>query len=247
MLSLADTRLARRLIETQAVIVKSSGDVFPAYPRGDRRKRPSCWVSLESFQTLSSYGGLKRGVWGYKVVESFERRLKAGDTIADQHRDIFNREIYDQNGRLRPVRINRSLSAMDRLYRRRDKSGQTLLTDAEYEAGKRYARDYALAGYEVLTTQNYMSAGADKAPYFGEKENLLHGRIDARRRLEQANTAIGKGLDKTIIAVCCLDRSLEQVERAEKWAIASGFTVLKLGLGALADHYGTKAGGASIR
>jgi len=242
MLSLADTHLARRLADTQAVIVKSEGDVFPAYPRGDRRKRPSCWVSLESFQTLSSYGGLKRGVGGYKVIESFARRLKAGDNMADQHRDISNREIYDQAGRLHPVRINRSLSAMDRLYRRRDKAGQTLLTDAEYEAGKRFARDYALAGYETLTTQNYMSAGADKTAYFGHKEDEIHGRMDARKRLERANNAIGKGLDKAIIAVCCLDRSLDQVERAENWAISSGLTVLKLGLGALADHYGSKAG-----
>jgi len=242
MLSLADTQLARRLVETQAVIVKSEGDVFPAYPRGDRRKRPSCWVSEESFQKLSSYGGLKRGVGGYKVVQSFARRLKAGSTLADQHRDICHRDIYNPDGVMRPARVNRSLSAMDRLYKRRDKNGQTLLSDAEYEAGQRYARDYALAGYDVLATQNYMRAGADKSAYFGHKEDEIHGRMDARDRLKNANSAIGKGLDKVIIAVCCLDRSLSQVERAEKWAAASGLTILKLGLSALADYYGTHAG-----
>jgi len=173
-------------------------------------------VSEESFQKLSSYGGLKRGVGGYKVVQSFARRLKAGSTLADQHRDICHRDIYNPDGVMRPARVNRSLSAMDRLYKRRDKNGQTLLSDAEYEAGQRYARDYALAGYDVLATQNYI--------------------------LKNANSAIGKGLDKVIIAVCCLDHSLSQVERAEKWAAASGLTILKLGLSALADYYGTHAG-----
>jgi len=111
MLSLADTQLARRLVETQAVIVK---------------------------------------------------------------------DIYNPDGVMRPARVNRSLSAMDRLYKRRDKNGQTLLSDAEYEAGQRYARDYALAGYDVLATQNYMRAGADKSAYFGHKEDEIHGRMDAQ-------------------------------------------------------------------
>lgn len=242
-LSMSDTRLARELVKKQAVIMKSKGDAFPAYPKGDRRKRPVCWVPQESFQTLSRFGGLKRHRCGYVVKADFESRTLKRADFANQHRDIEERDIYQDTGVIRPARVNSSLSAMDRLYRRYDKAGQRLLSEAEYEAGQRYARDYALAGYESLSSQNYMRAGEDKSLCFESHSNNLEARIDAKKRLEQADKAIGRSLSKIIIAVCCLDKSLDEVERAEKWAGSSGIIILKMGLDNLADYYGTYAGG----
>jgi len=138
------------------------------------------------------------------------------------------------------------LSALDRLYQRRDKNGATLLSDAEYEAGRHFAKDYALAHYDYIKTQNYVSAGVDGTRGACDNTDYLDRRIDARARLEKAKGVIGPGLEKAVIAVCCLDKSLDEVERTERWAASSGLTILKLGLQALTDHYGTRAGFRSI-
>ena len=242
MLSLSDTQLAKRLVQHKAVIIKSDADAYPAYPNGDRRKRPVCWVGRDSFKVLTSFGGLEPKNDGYVIVKSFTKRCEAGGSFAAQHRDVEERDIYIQSGVKRPVRINASLSALDRLYRRRDRQGQPLLSGAEYEAGQHYARDYALAGYNSIGTQNYMSAGSDKTHYSGGNIEALDRSIDARRRLERADAIVGVGLKKALIAVCCMDISLDEVERAENWATSSGLTILKMGLAALAAHYGTNAG-----
>lgn len=241
-LPLSDNHLAQRLAKHQALIIKSGTDAFPAYPRGDRRKRPICWVSQNSFKALSSFGVLEQQGEGFAIARSFSKRSAANKNYANQHRDIEEREIFVQSGVKRPTRINTSLSALDRLYRRRDRDGQTLLSSAEYEAGRRYAQDYALAGYAHISTQNYQSAGEDKSHYSDRNSEVLNRKIDARRRLETADALIGRGLNKALIAVCCMDKSLSEVERAEKWAASSGLTILKMGLSALVDHYGTQAG-----
>ena len=250
MLSLADRLLARQLLHHKAVIFKPVSDInanaFPAYPNGDRRKRPTSWVSLESFQNLSDFKGLKACRKGFCIMDSLMARIKAADersgNYAGQHRDMDERDVYIQSGVKRPARINMALSALDRLYRRCDRAAKTLLSKAEYEAGQGFARDYALAGYGHIATQNYMSAGADKMGYCGREADIAQSQLDAKRRFLRASTAIGAGLDKAVIAVCCLDKSLDDVERAENWAMDSGITILKLGLGRLVDFYGTEAG-----
>ena len=60
MLSLSDTQLAKRLVQHKAVIITSSSDAYPAYPNGDRRRRPVCWVGRDSFQALTSFGSLEQ-------------------------------------------------------------------------------------------------------------------------------------------------------------------------------------------
>jgi len=242
MLSADDMRLAQHLDKHKAIIMTSEADAYPAYPRGDRRKRPVCWVSQDSFKALSSFGGIKQGRSGYALVDSFARRCRAGGDFAGQHRTIKERELYLDSGVKRKARINRSLSALDRLHQRRNKTGASLLSDAEYEAGRQFAQDYTMAHYDHISTQNYMSAGVNKTGHYSSHEDHLDRRIDARKRFERAKAIIGPGLEKAVIAVCCHEKSLDQVERAEKWAASSGLTVLKLGLSALIDYYGTRPG-----
>ncbi len=245
MLSHHDTVLVRRLCQNEAVIVpKGRIDVHPAYAKGDRRKRPAFWVTQESFARLQSMGGLASKGAGFVIAESLAKRIgkPSGNPFADQHRDIEEREIYVESGVRRPARFNKALSALDRLARRSDKTGRLLLTKPEYEAGQCFARDYALSGYDRVATQNYMNAGEDKTGWSGREEHILQSRIDARTRLKRARDTLGAGLDTAVIAVCCLDQNLEQVERAENWAKASGLTVLKMGLGQLVTLYGTQVG-----
>ena len=243
MLNLADHHLAQDLAANHAVIIRGErADAYPAYAKGDRRKRPMRWVTEASFQKLTSFGGLQATGPGYCVTESFARRLKSGDSHAGQHREIEEREIYIEGGVRRPARFNTRLSAFDRLCRRRDYRGEPLLSKGEQEAGHRFICDYALAGHGHIATQNYMSAGEDKTAYNGQAEDRHIMRLDAGRRYEQAKSAMGEGLDKTVLAVCCHDHSLDQIERMEKWAAGSGLTLLKMGLMLLVKHYGTQAG-----
>lgn len=245
MISLSDSRLAQRLAAHEALVVTSKADAYPAYPKGDRRKRPLCWVSKDSFTTLSSFGALERQGGGYGVTQSFSKRCKVGGNFANQHRDIEERDLFIPPGVKRLARVNRSLSALDRLYRRKDRHGETLISKAEYEAGRRYAADYALAGYNSLTSQNFISTGVDKMPYTERNTDVWNRQIDARMRLEKADEIVGRGLKKALIPVCCMDISLSDVERSEKWAVSTGLTILKMALSALAEHYGTQAGRAS--
>jgi len=243
MLSVSDRHLARLLADKDAVIVKmGQGDAYPAYALGDRRTRPLRWVSRESFQCLTSFGGLQSTTHGFRVSESFARRLKTGGAHAVQHRDMEERDIYIESGVRRPVNVNTGLSAFERLCRRKDYRGELLLSAAEQEAGHKLVRDFERAGYGHVATQNYMSAGADKTGYSGQAEEAHIMRLDAGKRVESAKAAMGEGLDKAVMAVCCHDQRLEQIERAEKWAAGSGLTLLKLGLTLLVKHYGTAPG-----
>jgi len=245
MLSRDDTALVRRLCQSEAVIIpKERIDAYPAYSRGDRRRRPAFWVSEDSFQRLQAMGGLSSKGPGFAIAKSLAKRVskRSANPYADQHRNIEEREIFIESGVRRPVRINNALTALDRLAKRTDRAGHPFLTKAEYEAGQRFARDYALSGYDRVATQNYMSAGEDKTGWPGAEEDIVHSRLDARKRLKAARSAMGAGLDTAVIAVCCLDQNLQQVERAENWVAASGLTILKMGLGRLVELYGTQAG-----
>ena len=112
MLSSSDMKLAQHLNHHKAVIMKSGGDAYPAYPFGDRRKRSVCWVSQDSFKALSSFGGIEKSSFGYGLVKSFARRCEAGGDFAGQHRTIKERDVYLESGAKRKARINRALSAL---------------------------------------------------------------------------------------------------------------------------------------
>ena len=242
MLSRSDTQLAKRLIEYRAVIAAGQSNAYPAYPYGDRRKRPISWVSAKSFESLERAGGLSRDAFGFKIADSLAQALSPSPDAAAQHRRLEERDIYVPSGVRRKVSVNSALSALDRLSRRKDRAGELLISKAQYEAGQRFARDYHLAGYESVSTQNYMSAGADKTRYNGQADKAQRC-IDARARIRRAETALGEGLTRPIIALCCLDSAIEQVERSEKWAQGSGLTIVKLGLTRLVSFYGTTSGG----
>jgi len=247
MLSVSDHHLAKELAAHHAVIMKEAeADAYPAFANGDRRKRPLRWVSAESFAQLTSFGGLQssdRGKGaGFCVSESFMRRLKSGGHHAGQHREIEERDIYIEGGSRRAARFNTRLSAFDRLCRRKDRLGQPLLSKAEQEAGHRLIAGYAKAGHGHVATQNYMSAGEERRAYSGGVEEGYIRRLDASKGYEQAKAAMGEGLGKAVLALCCHGQDLDEIERTEKWARGSGLTLLKMGLALLVKHYGTQAG-----
>jgi hypothetical protein len=128
------------------------------------------------------------------------------------------------------------------LARKRGRDGRLILTAAQVEAGRRLALDYAQAGAGHLSTQKYDAAGIDGGRKTDAQETQILSRITAKTRLTAARAALGDGLERAVIAVCCHEESLESVERAERWVKSSGLSILKIGLQRLVKLYGTEAG-----
>lgn len=245
MLTYEQTQILRRLLHHKASISVVSGcDAFPAHPNGDRRKRPSFWIPAADLQALKSQGAVELGGAGYVVAPSVKRRLQNGKNASsqNQHYDLHDRDVYVAGGVRRQAQVNTRLSALDRLVHKTDVNGRAVLESSLIEAGKHIARDYHASGHNLTSTQRYDNAGIDNGTRHNTAEDQFIHAADAKARLQSAREAIGAGLDTAVIAVCCLDQSLEAVERAERWASGSGLTILKLGLARLSAHYGTISG-----
>lgn len=245
MLSPHQIQILRRLLHHKAIISLNTGcDAMPARPLGDKRKRPLFWVPVKDVQALESYGALELNKDGYRVAKTAERRLKHGrhGSATHQHYDLEERDVYVPGGVKRKAAVNTRLTALDRLARRTDYDGRPLLSAPLVEAGQRITRDYHASGHGLSATQRYDSAGVEDGGNHNSAEDQFIRAADAKARVQAAREAMGTGLDVAVIAVCCLDQSLESVERAERWAGGSGLTILKLGLKKLSAHYGTVAG-----
>jgi len=244
MLSAQDMRIIHRIMEHKGLVDGATrSDARKVFPNGDRRKRPVFWLTDKEVRRLMSEDALKKTPKGYVITPSLARRIRLGkDGAYGQHQDCTPQDIYIPAGVIRKADVNTRANALERLARKKDGQGQFILSPAEVEAGRRLAKDYALAGLGHVSTQNYMSAGADGGDRKGRQEDKILRSMTARTRIKAAEAAMGEGLDKAVIAVCCHDESLDSVERAEHWVKSSGLTILKLGLSRLVKLYGTEVG-----
>lgn len=133
------------------------------------------------------------------------------------------------------------------LYRRRDKDGRPLISEAEFNAGERLRADYSLGQLTARVTSNWsasgVSSGRRTAP--GAGVELSDAVIAARERVNHALKAVGPELASVLVDVCCHLKGLETAEREAGWPQRSGKVVLTLALTRLARHYGylTDTGG----
>jgi hypothetical protein len=139
-----------------------------------------------------------------------------------------------------PVR-NLAESPLAWLARRKDKDGQPLLADAEFDAGERLRADFWFAQMTPRTTANWSlllsgGGGGKGAPDIGP--DIRDSVIAAHERVKRALTAVGPDLAGVLIDVCCHLKGLEASEKASGWPQRSGKIILQIALRQLARHYG---------
>lgn len=241
-MTLEEDNLLRLMMRENAVIdLSNPGDIFPAFQGGDRRKRPVFWIEKFMLDRLVALGGIARDDGKARISAAMKARFGAAGT-GGAHRDLEEREVYTPDGALRRARVNHRTSALRSLARKCDSFGQPLLSAAQVEAGEQFAKDYALGGMGFTGTQNFESPAVDGAFRADAQENAIISRMDRRKRVSEAISCLGAGLDRAVIALCCEGTSMGELERTEKWARNSGRTILVLGLDRLVAFYGTEPG-----
>ena len=246
MLAGADLKLVKRILTIDGAIdVNPKTDALQVFPRGDRRRRKGAfWVTQDDVQRLIGHDALKRKLRGYVVTPSLKRRLSA--TRGPQY-ELEERDVFIPSGVIRMATVNHRSSALERLARRRGRDGCLILSAAELEAGRHLARDYAMAGAGYVSTQNYDAPIVDGSRRRDAQERKMLAHMTAKTRLLAAREAMGDGIERGVISLCCRDENLDAVERAEKWAKSSGLTIVKIGLARLVKLYGTQAGSSHPR
>jgi hypothetical protein len=137
--------------------------------------------------------------------------------------------------------LNDAESPLAWLRTRRGKSGQPLISEAQYLAGERLRMEFERSMLSRRTTTNWEMAGTG-----GRGGNVAaemsDGAIAARQRYHKAMDAVGPELSSILMHVCCMAAGLEQAERVLDLPQRSGKAVLGLALTALARHYGLLEG-----
>lgn len=120
------------------------------------------------------------------------------------------------------------------LARRKDKSGQSFLSDDLLRAGERLREDFELAQMESRGAQSwesYLEASRGDAT-----EEVAAGK-DARGRVIGALRDLGPGLGDVALQCCCYLEGLERIEKRMNWSARSGKIVLRIALQRLKRHY----------
>ena len=132
--------------------------------------------------------------------------------------------------------FNDAESPLSWLRTRRDRSGQPLISDAQYLAGERLRSDFERSMLAPRTTTSWEMSGASGGG--GAGLEISDGAIAARQRHHKALQAVGPELASILQHVCCMAAGLEEAERALNLPLRSGKAVLGLALTSLARHYG---------
>lgn len=127
------------------------------------------------------------------------------------------------------------------LRRRRDKDGNPLISQEQFDAGERLRADFHFAQMTPRVTAAWdaiVPSGRQRRAAPGAGVELQDHVVAARERVRLALKAVGPELSGILIDVCCHLKGLEEAERDAGWPQRSGKVVLQLALTRLARHYG---------
>jgi uncharacterized protein DUF6456 len=152
------------------------------------------------------------------------------------------------------VSVNPAESPLAWLRRRKDRDGEAMISQAQFDAGERLRADFWFAQMTPRVTMNWSAMAPTqrrrRAGMTTRADGDLQENIAAsRERVRRALAAVGPELAGVLIDVCCHLKGLEEAERAAGWPQRAGKVVLQLALTRLARHYGIgpMAGAASPR
>jgi hypothetical protein len=150
----------------------------------------------------------------------------------------------DRFARRRPAGaagVNDSESPLAWLRRRKDKQGNPLITEAQFDAGERLRADLWFAQMTPRTTASWSGAPVERrmrrsAP--GTGIDLADSIVAAKQRVHHALCSVGADFAGILIDVCGHLKGLEQLERGKGWPQRSAKIFLGMALTRLAQHYG---------
>lgn len=137
-----------------------------------------------------------------------------------------------------PARFDAAESPLSWLRRRRDRSGEPMISALQYDAGERLRSDFTFAGLTPRVTVNWLSTGGSGKSGSGIGVELADNVVAAGQRVQHALRAVGPVSASVLIDVCGHLKGLEEIERMRGWPARSGKIVLGLALTELARHYG---------
>jgi len=139
--------------------------------------------------------------------------------------------------------LNPAESPLAWLRRRKDRDGEPLISQAQFDAGERLRADFWFAQMTPRVTMNWSTIAPQQrrrrsGMAFRSDADMTDNAAAARERLRRTLTAVGPELAGILIDVCCHLKGLEEAERAAGWPQRSGKVILGLALTRLARHYG---------
>lgn len=211
-------------------------------------RRASC-QSVDSTVARRLLGNdwvIREPTGSYRISAAGERLLADAvanneDRFGDQHRLMRRPERSDRRAVKGPA-VNEAESPLGWLRSRRDKRGEPLISEAQYDAGERLRVDFTIAQMSprvTLSWEGFAASGAHGRAGRGPGSLEISERaLAAKQRFLQALDAVGPELSGILVDVCCLSRGLEAAERGLGWPQRSGKLVLQIALTQLARHYG---------
>ena len=139
--------------------------------------------------------------------------------------------------------VDRSESPVAGLARHKTEGGEPWLAPHLVAAADRLRRDFELGQLQPRITASWSaSINTDRrSGNAGGLANLTDMALAARLRLDGAIKSVGPEFSGLLLDACCFLKGLETVERERLWPARSAKLVLRLGLEALARHYGLAA------
>lgn len=242
-----NARLVLRLLakpETRLVEAEPEGW---AIETGSSRRRGRQAVEEATVRELARRDWLVREPSGsYRISVAGERLVSStgvigGEGFADQHRLVRPSRGAPKRRAAGPA-VNEAESPLGWLRSRRDRNGDALISEAQYEAGERLRAEFTAAQLSPRVTLAWDACLAPRSSgRSGRRPDSLEiheAALAARQRFLRALDAVGPELSGILVDVCCLARGLEAAERTLGWPQRSGKLVLQIALTQLARHYG---------
>jgi Domain of unknown function (DUF6456) len=124
------------------------------------------------------------------------------------------------------------------LYRRKGKSGESIIGAAAFAAGEKLRSDLTFSGMLPNVTMNWSNAGGADRSHAGVKLNPTEAALAARQRVDLAMRAVGPEFAGLLMDLCGFCKGLEMIEMERGWPQRSGKVVARFALAALSRHYG---------